>query len=87
MVENFYEVSRVLSKLDKAYNNAEEYEFKKLWLDKWNEYAKKNASKHFKPRSFELEWKMETVLDILEGEGYKVEVEYKQPTRKEGKDD
>tara|TARA_R100000995_G_scaffold84591_3_gene63799 strand:+ start:36 stop:233 length:198 start_codon:yes stop_codon:yes gene_type:complete len=59
MIENLYEVSRVLSKLDRAYNMAEDKRFKKLWLGKWNEYAKKNASKHFKPRDFEYEYFLE----------------------------
>ena len=38
---------------------AEDKRFKKLWLGKWNEYAKKNASKHFKPRDFEYEYFLE----------------------------
>ena len=59
MIENLYEVSRVLSKLDRAYSMAEDKKFKELWLNKWNEYAKKNASKQFKPRDFEYEQFME----------------------------
>lgn len=53
--ENFFEVSRVLSKLENAYNKSQNIEFKKLWLNKWNDYAKQNSSSNFKPRDFDLE--------------------------------
>ena len=38
-VENMHDVDRILSNLDRAYNNAEDVRFKKLWLDKWNKFV------------------------------------------------
>lgn len=55
--KNLYQVSSVLSRLDKAYNNAENKQFKKIWLSKWNDYAEKNTHDNFKPRDFDYEQK------------------------------
>jgi hypothetical protein len=53
--ENLYEVSRILSKLDTAYNNSDSKDFKKMWLSKWNDFAKENSGKNFKPRDYDFE--------------------------------
>tara|TARA_R100001510_G_scaffold57254_1_gene64762 strand:- start:1447 stop:1659 length:213 start_codon:yes stop_codon:yes gene_type:complete len=56
-VENMHDVHRILSRLDRAYNNAEDVRFKKLWLDKWNQFVTdyKDIAGNLKPRDFEYE--------------------------------
>ena len=54
MISNkFINVSNKLIKLNKAFYNAEDLSFKKIWLDKWNEVAK--STKFIKERKFLLE--------------------------------
>ena len=55
--ENLFDVALLLSKLDRAYNNAEDEQFKRLWLAKWNEYAEQNTYDNFKPRDYDFEQK------------------------------
>ena len=72
-VENMHDVDRILSNLDRAYNNAEDVRFKKLWLDKWNQFVTdyKDIAGNLKPRDFENEQaemkreKVEYVIDML----------------------
>ena len=52
---NFFKASSVLTRLDNAYRKANNLEFKKLWLSKWNEYAKENCDGALGKRDFELE--------------------------------
>jgi len=52
--------SKILTNLDIAYRNANDEQFKKLWLEKWNSYAKQNSN--LKPRNYELERKFENEL-------------------------
>ena len=56
-VEDMHDVHRILSNLDRAYNNAEDVRFKKLCLDKWNKFVTeyKDISGNLKPRDFEYE--------------------------------
>tara|TARA_Y100000114_G_C11656856_1_gene277009 strand:- start:313 stop:501 length:189 start_codon:yes stop_codon:yes gene_type:complete len=54
MISNkFIDVSNKLTKLNKAFYNAQDLSFKKIWLDKWNEVAK--STKFIKERKFLLE--------------------------------
>jgi len=56
-ISNFFKTSSVLTRLDTAYRNASNEEFQKLWLDKWNQYAKENCNGALGKRDFDLEKK------------------------------
>ena len=61
-VTNFFKVSSVLTKLDTAYRNATNEQFKKLWLNKWNEYAKDNCNGALGKRDYDREKKFENQM-------------------------
>tara|TARA_R100000654_G_scaffold53785_2_gene79899 strand:- start:1397 stop:1597 length:201 start_codon:yes stop_codon:yes gene_type:complete len=61
-VTNFFKVSSVLTKLDTAYRNATNVQFKKLWLNKWNEYAKDNCNGALGKRDYDTEKKFENQM-------------------------
>ena len=60
--------SKILTNLDTAYRNANNEEFKKLWLKKWNSYAKENCN--LKPRDYDLEKEFEN--QVLNNQTYLV---------------
>jgi len=49
----FLDVSKKLTNLNKAFYEAKDLSFKKIWLDKWNEISE--STKYIKKRNFLLE--------------------------------
>mgnify|MGYP003112361314 CR=1 FL=1 len=56
-ISNFFETSSVLTRLNTAYERATNEDFQKLWLKKWNQYAKENCNGALGERDFDTEKK------------------------------